>query len=283
MKGIYFLFLCSFVFIFSAEAKKIKLYKNIAYELPSVKGFDPTAHTLDIYAPVDTTEKKEVLVFIHGGSWNSGKKETYRFFGKGFAKKGQVVVIINYRLLPKAIYTGMAMDCASAVKWVYENIDRYGGDKNKIFISGHSAGGHLAALISTDHKYFDSLKCKDPVKGIILIDAFGLDIYSYLKHGYPNDETFRFTFTRNAEQWKKASPLYSIKPSSARVILFRGGRTYPAIITDAANFHEAELKAGNSSQLVDVKKKKHIGMIIQFFNRRNPLYARIIDFMKLKE
>jgi pimeloyl-ACP methyl ester carboxylesterase len=93
------------------------------------------------------------------------------------ARKGVLTVIIEYPLSPEAQYQQMATASAKAVQWVKENIKGFGGDPDRIFVSGHSAGGHLAALISIRPEYFDSLSLPNPIKGLILIDAAGLDMY----------------------------------------------------------------------------------------------------------
>ncbi len=187
------------------HGKNFTIYKDISYTGMPEKPTEADKHTLDIYAPKDRTTAKAVLVYIHGGSWNSGKKDTYKFFGKGFAKKGIVTVIINYRLTPEVNYFPMTTDCATAVKWVYENIINYGGDPNKITVSGHSAGGQLAALITNDDHYFDLLNIKNPIKGCVLIDPFGLDMYNYFPTSqYKEDFSFKKKFTTNPEIWKKA-------------------------------------------------------------------------------
>ena len=170
MKYLFFV-ITVFLFVFSSCA--VLKTKNIVYN----KEHDLR---LDVYSPKKVDKPKKVLVFIHGGNWVHGKKSIYKFFGKGFAKKGIVTVIINYRLSENVTYDSLTINSAMAVKWVKQNIGQYNGDTNSIFVSGHSAGGHLAALIATDDSYFNKLNIRNPIKGTILIDAFGLDMYTYL-------------------------------------------------------------------------------------------------------
>ena len=135
---------------------------------------------LNIFVPRKNKAPKPVLVFIHGGNWTSGNKSLYSFFGNRMAAKGIVTVVIDYTLSPKANYERMAFESAQSIKWIKENIKNYGGNPDKIIVSGHSAGGHLGALIAFDNRYFDSLHLENPIKGVILIDAAGLDMYTYL-------------------------------------------------------------------------------------------------------
>lgn len=250
--------------------------KNISY----VPGSTHKRHLLDVYASSKQKASAPVLIFIHGGSWNSGSKDIYKFFGRGFAEKGVVTVIINYRLTPEATYMDMASDCASAVKWVKDHIREYGGDTSLIYLSGHSAGGHLAALISNDQTYLASIGIVNLVKGCILIDAFGLDMDQYLSTSdWKGDSTFKVTFSNNPATWKKASPFYYLNASSVPQIILIGGKTYSSISKQSDLYFKALKEKGIEAQFEVVKKKRHIGMIFQFINKSNHLYEKVIQFV----
>lgn len=122
-------------------------------------------NTLDIYLPAEKHQMKKdapVLVFFHGGRWQDGNKEIYRFLGSAFSKHGYIVVIPDYRKYPEVKFPVFAQEAADIVRWVYENIDKYNGDPGHIFISGHSSGAHTAAIITADERY---LKNKNIIKG----------------------------------------------------------------------------------------------------------------------
>ena len=205
----------------------------------------------------------------------------YSFLGSRLARKDVVAVIINYPLSPEANYIDMAMATANAVKWVKENIRQYGGDPGKIFISGHSAGGHLAELVSVNNKYFDSLKISNPIKGTILIDAAGLDMYEYLKTANLSyDDTYFKTFTHDTSQWKQASPIYFLNNNTPQMIIYRGGRTYPSIIESNEKYlTEVKQFAPNTAYHIQ-KNKKHVPMIFQYLNAYNVHYKEIINFIR---
>ena len=239
--------------------------------------------TLNVFAPVNSTEPKEVLVFVHGGSWIHGKKSTYDFFGKGMARKGVVAVIIDYRLCPDARYDGIAMDAAMAVKWVRDSIYRYGGDPKQIYVSGHSAGGQVAALISTDNSYFDSLGMKNPIRGCILIDGFGLDMNYYLSHTNFMRQTYTTVFTKDEHNWILGSPYYHMHKGMPEFLLFVGGRTYPSIKIINREFYTGLKQYQPDAQLIGVPHAHHCGMIFSFMNPHKEAYAQIINFMEKKE
>ncbi|MFT7234505.1 MAG: acetyl esterase/lipase [Methylophagaceae bacterium] len=107
---------------------------------------------LDIYVPDINQDTFPVVVFFHGGRWSEGSKDQYKFLGMKLSNMGYVVVLPNTRLYPEVKFPTFAEDAAKSVAWVHKNIARYKGNDN-LFISGHSSGAHLGALIIADQSY----------------------------------------------------------------------------------------------------------------------------------
>lgn len=106
------------------------------------------AETLDVFpARPRGTAAVPVLVFIHGGYWRSLDKRDHSFIAPAFANEGACVVIPNYTLCPATTVPGIVMEMVRAVAWTWRNISRFGGDPSRISVAGHSAGGHLAAMM----------------------------------------------------------------------------------------------------------------------------------------
>jgi acetyl esterase/lipase len=273
--------LAGLVLLNGCSFHRITRSKNLTYIAPQIPGSDPQRHQLDIYAPAGRKKPRPVLVFIHGGDWVSGDKELYKFLGARLARKGIVAAVINYRLAAGLTYREMAADAASAVGWVNKHIADYGGDPGAIFVAGHSAGGHLGALIALDQKYFDSLRVENPIRGVVLIDAGGLDMYSYLmEHQAGEAKRYLPTFTNRPEEWKAASPLYHLSAGAPPLLIYRGGKTYPSIIKSHQNFLKT-LKVYVPQPYYKVQKKLgHIAMIVQFVYSPNRRYREIIRFMQ---
>jgi acetyl esterase/lipase len=197
------------------------------------------------------------------------------------ARKDVVVVIIDSPLSPKVQYDEMAIAVSKAVQWISKNIERYGGNPEKIFISGHSAGGHLATLVSVRNEYFDSLGMSSPIKGVILIDAAGLDMYGYLQEEkFSEDHTYYKTFTKDPRNWKEASPLYHLHRDMPPMLIYRGEKTYPSILKSHEKFIKALKDFTPNPNYHILKGKTHVAMITQFFKPWNPRYDEIIEFMK---
>jgi acetyl esterase/lipase len=104
---------------------------------------------LDIYRP-DAPGPLPVVVFIYGGSWRDGEKGNYKFVAAALARHGVVTVVPDYRLYPQVKYPGFVQDGAAAVAWTFGHVAAYGGDTNRLFVMGHSAGAYIAAMLALD-------------------------------------------------------------------------------------------------------------------------------------
>lgn len=260
-----------------AFSRSIEIKRDLSYQAQS-KGVN---NLLDVYYPKNTDVPKDVLVFIHGGSWNRGKKDSYWWLGRNMANKNVVSVIINYSLSPEYQYERMAFDCAAALKWVKDSVASYGGRPGRIFVMGHSAGGHLAALINNDPRFFKREGIPNPIHAVILNDAFGLDMFEYLNVAEENDQTDSFlnTFSKNKEIWKTGSPINYLENVKNPFLIFVGERTYPAIKLQSNRLFNNLLKANKSVEINIQPKKRHIGMIFQMICRGNQMYNMILSFM----
>jgi arylformamidase len=132
---------------------------------------DHERHVLDVYAPPNAKDLP-VVFWIHGGGWQTGDKSQVEHKPTFFVDRGFVFVSTNYRLLPHVEMDVLIGDVAKAVGWVHKHIAEFGGDANRIFLMGHSAGAQLAAILCTDSRYlqrenvpFDSLRGCVPVDG----------------------------------------------------------------------------------------------------------------------
>jgi arylformamidase len=264
------LLFCIFL-VSSCASKKIS---NISY-LKKSEALITSFPELNVFQ-TQTSEKSPVVIFIHGGYWTSGNKNIYGFLGRNFGKKKIVTVIPNYTLSPNGTYDTMAKEVAAAIQWTSENIEKYNGNPDQIFLMGHSAGGHLIALVGTNPKY---LKNTDMIKGIILNDAAGLDMNSYLKKYPPTKKhNYDVTWTKNQENWKEASPIYSLSKKAPPFLMFTGIKTYPSIISQNKAFVQ-KLKTFQPNVKINFLNKKHVPMMRQFLFPWNKNYKEIIKFI----
>lgn len=148
------LFLISRITLNSSAQDKTTNYQlltNISYTEVYQKPVDDYMQErckLDIYYPENTTDFATV-VWFHGGGMKAGE----RYISDLLKNKGIAVVAVNYRLYPKVKCPAYIEDAAASVAWVFRNIEKYGGNTSKIFVSGHSAGGYLAMMVGLDKSY----------------------------------------------------------------------------------------------------------------------------------
>ena len=111
--------------------------------------FGPSAdEVVDIYAPARAGRPAPVQVYYHGGYWRSFKAADFAFVAERLTEAGVLTVVVNYALVPAVRIGELVRQCRAALAWVHADIARFGGDPNRIFISGHSAGGHLTAALA---------------------------------------------------------------------------------------------------------------------------------------
>ncbi len=116
-----------------------------------------TRQKLDVFEPaVLHRNPAPVVVFFYGGGWDSGNKADYRFVGRTLAANGFIAVVPDYRVYPEVVFPGFVEDAALAVAWTFENAPRFNGDPAQVFLMGHSAGAHIAAMLALDERYLDA-------------------------------------------------------------------------------------------------------------------------------
>lgn len=105
---------------------------------------------LNIHVPKILNKNRDVVVFFYGGRWQYGSKDEYGFVADALTSKGFITVIADYRLYPQVDWREFVQDGASAYDWVVNNIEQYGGNPDRVFVMGHSAGAHIAAMAAVD-------------------------------------------------------------------------------------------------------------------------------------
>lgn len=113
--------------------------------------------TLDVHVPASAPAAAPLVVFFYGGGWREGSKEDYEFVASRLTAAGFVVVLPDYRLYPEVSFPIFVEDAALAMRWARDNAARYGADPNKLYVAGHSAGAHLAAMLALDQRYLQAV------------------------------------------------------------------------------------------------------------------------------
>ena len=155
-----------------ADLPATQIFRDLCYLQPSP--CDGPDQTLDLYVPI--TGQWPVIVFVHGGGWDSGDKDfraggadVYANVGRFFAARGIAVAVINYRLQPRVTWSQQVEDVRMAVSWVRSRALAYGGQPERIFLMGHSAGTHLASVVALTA----SPDMRAAIRGVIAVSGRG--------------------------------------------------------------------------------------------------------------
>ncbi|MFE3872727.1 alpha/beta hydrolase [Flavobacterium sp. ZS1P70] len=269
--------LSGFLFVGCASKK----FTDVSYLKASTVATVESTPKLNVFVPRNSKSKRlPVLIFVHGGNWNSGRKGTYDLLGRNFARKGVITVIPDYTLSPNADYDAMAQEVAQVIRWTKNNSIKYNGNPNSIYVTGHSAGGHLVALAVMNPKYgIDSAT----ISGIILNDAAGLDMKKYLEENPPTaTEDYIATWTTIPAKWKDASPIYFLNKNTPPFLIYVGDKTYSSIKVGNNRFLSA-LHSFQPQVTPIALNKKHIPMVLQYFWPWSDRFEEVTNFMKLEK
>jgi acetyl esterase/lipase len=178
----------------------------------------PDRQSLDIYKPSTQKPgtKAPIMIYVHGGGFSNGDKTRVTNKPQAFNQRGFVFISTNYRLAasqkrendPSQVFTHPAQvqDVAAAIAWAYKNAAKFGGDPNRIFLMGHSAGAHLVSLVSTDEKYLKANQLGlNVIKGTIAIDSAMYNLVEQQSRP-AGSKMIPNAFGTNPAVWKDASP-----------------------------------------------------------------------------
>lgn len=141
---------------------------------------------LDLYIPMDDAVNqapKPIILFIHGGSWQTGSKDEYLFVGESFSKAGYVTAIMNYRLAPQHKYPDYVQDTALALRWLTDHAHEYEANPEQMIVMGHSAGGFNAVEAVVNSQWLNEVNV--PVSNIKAVVGIA-GPYSFNFHNFDN-------------------------------------------------------------------------------------------------
>jgi len=201
----------------------------------SVRYGEAVRHRLDVYAPKDGAGPWPIIVFYHGGGWDSGDPESYEFIGRSLAALGYVVALPAYRLLPEAEYPVFLEDCALATRFVCEHAGDWGGDPSRVALGGHSAGAYNAAMVALDEGLRARAGLGQNLKGVACLSG-PFDFF-------PFDGPISIRTFGAVRQPERTQPVNHVSADAPPFFLGQGGRdsiVYPKnTIALAARLREA--------------------------------------------
>ena len=249
--------------------QEVVVVNDIAY----YEGADADAkkHKLDVYTPKGLKDFP-VVFFIHGGTWSSGDRKMYVNMGQMFASQGIGVVVISYRLSPAVTHPAHIEDVARAFAWTHANIAKYGGRADRIFVAGHSAGGHLTSLLAANPEYLKkhNLSSKN-IRGIIPISG----VYDIPAGMFPK------IFPGTADALKPASPVKNLTAGGPPALVIYADQDYAGLDLLAKQYTAklGELKTQATLELI--KDRTHITIITKMMlSAKDATSTLALDFIR---
>lgn len=224
----------------------IQLTRSIAYA-------ERSRHRLDVCRPRNAVGAP-VVIFFYGGAWQSGYNELYRYVAKALARRGYVAVVPDYRIYPEVCYPDFLDDGAFVVRWVKDNIARFGGDPDKLFLKGHSAGAHIAAMLSIDGRWLGKvgLNPRRDIAGLIGLagpyDLMPLPL---------RDEKLKVIF--GGTDRPETQPIFHVSPDAPPALLMTGGRDRLVEPGNSTRLAARLVAAGNAATVLTYR---HVGHFV---------------------
>jgi len=251
-------------------SKNVDVKKDITYI--AGKPEDEAKHKLDLYIPKNK-KPAPVFFFVHGGAWRSGDRALYFPLGGRFAKEEILTVVPSYRLAPLNPHPAQIEDVAAAFAWTVKHIAEYGGDPNRIYVGGHSAGGHLSALLALDERWLKKYDLTSKsIRGAITMSG----VYDLVAIG----DSQAAVFGTDKEARKDASPLTFVKGGAPPFVVTYCQRDYMTLPAQAKTFYKALRDAKIEAKMVYVPGENHISEMIAVPDENDPTAKAVIEFVK---
>jgi len=255
--------------------------------IPYVQRPDGTVEdrqSLDLLLPPLSLRRPPLVIFIHGGFWMlaDDQYQIGRAVALPLLRSGVAVAVVRYRLAPTYRHPAQVKDLAAAIAYLVREADRYGYDGARIYLAGHSAGAHLAALVALDPAY---LKAEGLQPGVIagVIGISGIyDLAPKIRVAEDQSEAVHITFGQDAKTLKAASPVAHVNSKAPPFLILSAAADFTGLQIDARRFAEALRRSGNKRvDQYDLRDQDHFS-ITQLGGKSPEARALVLDFLKVE-
>ncbi|MBV5263856.1 alpha/beta hydrolase [Pinisolibacter aquiterrae] len=216
-------------------------------------------HRLDVFAP-DRLSSGPIVLFLYGGAWTSGDRSTYEFVGTALAARGITTVIADYRLYPQVRFPTFVEDAARAYGWVDRHLARTDGGLRPIYLMGHSAGAHIAALLTVDRRWLAAAapraaapRAVAPAGLVGLAGPYAFDPTTW--------DTTAAIFASVAGRADRARPAHLVRRKGPPTLLLHGADDRTVGLFNTKEFAEALTARGTSVHTVVYPDIGHVGLV----------------------
>ncbi len=235
--------------------------------------FGPDPHQSVAVYPANKPQGP-LLAFLHGGGWDRGYKETMGFMAPCFTAAGITFASIGYRLAPEHLFPLGLEDTAAALRALYDRADQFGYDRGRIYLGGHSAGGHYASLLAArrDWQIGRGLP-EDVIKGCLPISG----VY-FFGEGAGFAKRPRFLGPEGSGAERAASPILNIGAPAPFLIAY-GERDFPHLVRQAEDMVQALRKAHGEVQTIVFPSRDHFTSSLAGGEPDGPWVAQALKFI----
>jgi acetyl esterase/lipase len=211
-------------------------------------------HGLDVYVPRRRAGPLPVVVFFYGGSWRGGERADYLFAAEALTSRGYVAIVPDYRLFPDVRFPAFVEDGAKAVRWVLDNIAGFGGDPKRVYLMGHSAGAHIAAMLTVDERYLAAEGVpRNAISGMIALAG----PYAF----YPSRTANVAPIFAHLADENAARPIRFVDGDEAPMLLLHGEDDDTVFLFNTFDLSKKVRDAGGSARHIIYPDVGHLGIL----------------------
>lgn len=251
---------------------------RVLLDIPYVQGSLSAGQTLDLYIP-DSARPVPVVVVVFGGGLRQGDKREEAAIGRRLAAEGLGAVVINYRLSPGVAHPAHAQDVAAAIAWTKANIGQYGGDADRTFVLGWSAGAYLTALVALDDRYLGAhgLSPAAALRGVIPISGF-----HHVERVAPDRP--KDTWGADPAAWPQASSAaYIRKDAPPFLVLYADGDTADRK-QEGLDLAKALTAAGHTAvETMEIAGRDHTSIWRNLANDGDAALTAVVTFVRERQ
>ncbi len=264
-----------------AEVSRPGVLRGVAYDPESSAGADP-ARTLDLFLPEQAAAAPPLVAFVHSQFWtrNDGGRDLEAHFARALQAEGAAVAVIRHRLSPAHEHPVHAEDVAAALAFLAKGAPRYAYDPGRIYLAGHSSGGHLAALLALDPSYLEAHGMRpDQIAGVIGISGI-YDLDPDRELAEEERDLYRQAFGRRGRR-RAASPARMPRADAPPFLVLTAAQDIPGLHRDGMEFTEKLRAAGHqNAETFMIVGRDHLS-VLWVDDLRNAARGHLLSFIGL--
>jgi acetyl esterase/lipase len=233
---------------------------------------------LDVYRPRGVGAAAPIVIFFYGGDWQTGSKGGYRFVAQALTSSGFIAVLPDYQLYPDVTFPAFVEDGALAVRWVHDHAGQIGGDPAHVYLMGHSAGAHIAALLTLDGRYLNRVGLdRSAIRATVGLSG----PYNFVP---PPDDRAAFGMRRASTQpGAEIEPITFVDGHEPPMLLIHGDEDTTVNPVNSIELAKRIRDAGGRVKLILYRHAEHVGVVLALawpFRWIAPTLRDATDFLR---